>query len=171
MRRATRSRSSSTATQRSGAGEGFEVAVRAAGSILQAHLRRGRRCALVVNSAARESQPVTSEGEWRRALEVLAGGGAERAHACVRAPAGRRRHRRALARARRRHVARRRRARRPARAARALAARRLARLRRDDARPEPQLLRLQAAGIPVAVVRPGDDLAGALARQREARVA
>ena len=58
--------------ERSGAGEGFEVAVRVAGSILQAHLRRGRRCALVVNSAARESQPVTSEGEWRRALEVLA---------------------------------------------------------------------------------------------------
>src|SRR5205823_8732633 len=30
-------------------GPGFEIAVRAAGSILQAHLRRGRRCALVVN--------------------------------------------------------------------------------------------------------------------------
>ena len=55
---------------RAGAGEGFEVAVRAAGSILQAHFRRGRRCALVVNSASRESQPVTSEGEWRRALEA-----------------------------------------------------------------------------------------------------
>jgi hypothetical protein len=36
--------------------------------------------------------------------------------------------------------------------------------------PEPQLLRLQAVGIPVAVVRPGGDLAGALAGQ-EARVA
>ena len=35
-------------------------------------MRRGRRCALVVNSAAREAQPVTSEGDWRRALEVLA---------------------------------------------------------------------------------------------------
>src|SRR4029077_20153040 len=56
-----------------GAGENFEIAGRAAGSILQAHLRRGRRCALVVNSAARESQAITSEGEWRRALEVLAG--------------------------------------------------------------------------------------------------
>ena len=30
------------------------------------------RGALVVNSAARESQPVTSETDWRRALETLA---------------------------------------------------------------------------------------------------
>jgi hypothetical protein len=36
--------------------------------------------------------------------------------------------------------------------------------------PEPQLLRLQAAGIPIAVVRPGDDLARALGGA-EARVA
>jgi hypothetical protein len=36
--------------------------------------------------------------------------------------------------------------------------------------PAPQLLRLQAAGIPVAVVRPGDDLAVALSAP-EARVA
>src|SRR5262249_59908532 len=55
------------------AGENFETAVRAAGSILQAHLRRGRRCALVVNSAARESQSIASENDWRKALEVLAG--------------------------------------------------------------------------------------------------
>jgi hypothetical protein len=32
--------------------------------------------------------------------------------------------------------------------------------------PETQLLRLQAAGIPVAVVRPGDDLAEALGGRR-----
>jgi hypothetical protein len=37
-------------------------------------------------------------------------------------------------------------------------------------RPEPQLLRLQAVGIPVAVVRSGGNLAAALAGQ-EARVA
>jgi hypothetical protein len=36
--------------------------------------------------------------------------------------------------------------------------------------PAPQLLRLLAAGVPVAVVRPGDDLAAALAGN-EARVA
>ena len=39
-----------------------------------------------------------------------------------------------------------------------------------DGAPAPQLLRLQAVGIPVAVVRPGDDLAGALSA-RDARVA
>src|SRR5438093_12307849 len=50
----------------------FDVAVRAAGSILQAHMRRRRRCTLVVNSAARDVQPVASDTDWRRALELLA---------------------------------------------------------------------------------------------------
>src|SRR5439155_5771803 len=50
----------------------FDIAVRAAGSVLDAHVRRGRRCALVLNSAARQVQPVTSDGDWRRALELLA---------------------------------------------------------------------------------------------------
>jgi hypothetical protein len=40
----------------------------------------------------------------------------------------------------------------------------------SDAAPAPQLLRLQSVGIPVAVVRPGDDLAAALGAP-EARVA
>jgi len=155
---------------RSGAGEGFEVAVRAAGSILQAHLRRGRRCALVVNSNAREAQPVTSEGQWRRAREVLAaaepnartpafallqgdGGVAARSlelvvvTSCIDVALVDRLVQRALS-------------------------RRGASLVYVDTagRPEPQLLRLQAAGIPVAVVRPGEDLAGALSGG-EARVA
>jgi hypothetical protein len=41
-----------------------------------------------------------------------------------------------------------------------------------EARPEPelQLLRLQSVGVPVAVVRPGQDLAEALG-SREVRVA
>ena len=47
--------------------------MRAAGSILRAHVRRGRRCALVVNSAARERSASRSDGDWRRALEMLAG--------------------------------------------------------------------------------------------------
>ena len=55
------------------AGDSFDVAVRAAGSILQAHHRRGRRCALVVNSAARETQAIATDANWRRALEILAG--------------------------------------------------------------------------------------------------
>ena len=155
---------------RTGPGEGFEVAVRAAGSILQAHLRRGRRCALIVNSAAREAQPVTSEGEWRRAREALAaaeanartpafallqsdGGIAARSlelvvvTSCVDVALVDRLVQRALS-------------------------RRGASLVYVDTtgRPEPQLLRLQAVGIPVAVARAGGDLAAALAG-REARVA
>jgi hypothetical protein len=39
-----------------------------------------------------------------------------------------------------------------------------------SATPEPQLLRLQTVGIPVAVLRPGDDLAAVLGA-REVRVA
>jgi uncharacterized protein (DUF58 family) len=155
---------------RTGPGEGFEVAVRAAGSILQAHLRRGRRCALIVNSAAREAQPVTSEGEWRRAREALAaaepnartpafallqsdGGIAARSlelvvvTSCLDVALVDRLVQRALS-------------------------RRGASLVFVDltGRPEPQLLRLQAVGIPVAVVRAGGNLAAALAG-REARVA
>ena len=152
------------------AGENFEIAVRAAGSILQAHLRRGRRCALVVNSAARESQAIASENDWRKALEVLAGtmpSAPTRAFALLQADGGI--------------------------AARSLElvvvtsvldvsladrlvqralSRRGASLVYVDANgePQPQLLRLQAVGIPVAVVRVGGDLRSALSGH-EARVA
>jgi len=51
----------------------FEAQVRAAGSILESHSRRGRRAALIVNSARREYQPVHSyDGDWLLALEILA---------------------------------------------------------------------------------------------------
>src|SRR5262249_11556761 len=50
----------------------FDVAVRAAGSILGAHVRRNRRCALVVNSAVSDAQTIATESDWRRALELLA---------------------------------------------------------------------------------------------------
>ena len=51
----------------------FEVGVRAAGSILKTHAVRGRRAALVVNSARREYQSVHSfDGDWLLALELLA---------------------------------------------------------------------------------------------------
>jgi len=148
----------------------FDVAVRAAGSVLQAHARRGRRCALVVNSAARDVQAVTSESDWRRALEVLAaaerdahtpafallqvdGGVAARSlelvvvTSRVDAPLADRLVQRALS---RRGTS-------------------LVYVESDPA-PAPQLLRLQSVGIPVAVVRPGDDLAAALGAP-EARVA
>jgi uncharacterized protein (DUF58 family) len=51
----------------------FELQVRAAGSILKAHAQRGRRAALIINSAARPYQRVHSfDGDWLRALELLA---------------------------------------------------------------------------------------------------
>jgi len=51
----------------------FELAVRAAGSILKSHASRGRRAALIVNSARPTYQRVHSfDGEWHRALGILA---------------------------------------------------------------------------------------------------
>jgi uncharacterized protein (DUF58 family) len=51
----------------------FELGVRAAGSILKAHVSRGRRAALLVNSARPVYQRVHSfDGDWHRALELLA---------------------------------------------------------------------------------------------------
>jgi uncharacterized protein (DUF58 family) len=51
----------------------FELQVRAAGSILRAHARRGRRSSLIVNSRVRAYQRVHSfDGDWRLALELLA---------------------------------------------------------------------------------------------------
>jgi uncharacterized protein (DUF58 family) len=156
--------------ERGARGESFEIAVRAAGSILQAHVRRGRRCALVVNSATREMQNVASEGEWHRALEVLAGAeptARTRAFAFLQLDGG------VVARSLELVVV-------TSRVDVPLADRLVQRAlsRRGTSLvyveatpgPEPQLLRLQSAGIPVAVVRPGDDLAQALGG-REARVA
>lgn len=58
-------------------GEGFDTSfdaqVRAAGSVLRSHAARGRRAVLAVNSARRESVRVASlGGDWQAALEVLA---------------------------------------------------------------------------------------------------
>ena len=51
----------------------FEVQVAAAGSILKSHVRRGRRSSLIVNSLARQYARVHSfDGDWHRALELLA---------------------------------------------------------------------------------------------------
>ncbi|HJS69499.1 MAG TPA: hypothetical protein VJ744_01750, partial [Gaiellaceae bacterium] len=51
----------------------FELQVQAAGSILKAHAARGRRAALIVNCASRAYQRVHSfDGDWTRALETLA---------------------------------------------------------------------------------------------------
>ncbi len=58
-------------------GEGFDSSfdaqVRAAGSVLRSHAARGRRAVLAVNSARRESVHVASlGGDWQAALELLA---------------------------------------------------------------------------------------------------
>jgi uncharacterized protein (DUF58 family) len=152
-----------------GIGDGFDVAVRAAGSILQTHVRRGRRCALVVNSPSREVQSIASEHDWHRTLEVLAaaepdprtqnrrtpahallqGGGAVARSlelvvvtSRVDAPLVDRIVQRVLS---RRGVS-------------------VVYVQASNVR-EPQLLRLQVSGVPLAFVRPGDDLAVVLAAQ------
>jgi uncharacterized protein (DUF58 family) len=150
-------------------GDSFEVQVRAAGSILESYVRRGRRAVLVVNSDRRDVQQVHSPAaDWRRALELLAA-----AEPTSRAPVGRllaeqdgpaaRALELAVVTARLE----------PALVdrliQRALARRRVSLVYVDptsfngaDRRPQPLLLRLANAGIPVAVVRAGDDLAACL---------
>jgi uncharacterized protein (DUF58 family) len=147
----------------------FDVQVRAAGSILRAHASHGRRAVLAVNSAR---QPVarvsTLEGDWLAALGVLAeaqpdgtrpvvellareSGPASRAVETVIVTA---RLSGALA---------------TKLIQRALAGQGVSVVWVDTAsfaeRPtkiEPELLRLQAAGVAVAVVRRGDSLTGVL---------
>ena len=147
----------------------FDVAVRVAGSILLAQVRRGRRCVLVLNTAGQETQVVSADGpEWQRARELLAGaepdarGPAAALLQSAEGPAVRslelvvvtsridsalvdRLLERALTR-------------------RAVALVHVApeSFARGERRPEPALLRLQAAGVPIAVVRQGDDLPTAL---------
>jgi uncharacterized protein (DUF58 family) len=150
------------------AGESFEIAVRAAGSILRTHVLRRRRCALVVNSAGRPVQPVGSEGDWHRAFELLAtveADGRTPAHALLQTEGG------IAARSLELVVV-------TARVDPPLADRLVQRAlsRRGTSvvyvgdGVEPQLLRLQTVGIPVAVVREGDDLAARLGA-RETQVA
>jgi uncharacterized protein (DUF58 family) len=147
----------------------FDAAVRAAGSILRAHVRGGHPAVLVLNTREQEVQSVATDGpEWEHALGVLAGaipdaftpasalldsadGPAARslelvvvtsrpAPALVRRLLERARSRRPVALV---HVDA------PTFAGRPSA-------------PLPALLQLQAAGVPVAVVRRGDDLREAL---------
>ena len=149
--------------------ESFDVQVRAAGSILESYVRRGRRAVLVVNSEHRDVQQVHSAAaDWRRALELLAAaeptGRAPVRHLLAEqdGPAARALEL-ALVTARLEPVLVDR------LVQRALARRRVSLVYVDPAsfngaarRLEPLLLRLNAAGIPVAVVRAGDDLAAAL---------
>ena len=159
-------------------GQSFDVQVRAAGSILDSYVRRGRRAVLVVNSERRDVQQVHSAAaDWRRALELLAAAEATGHTQLARllaeedGPAAR-----ALelavvtARLEPGLVDR--------LVQRALSRRRVSLVYVDPAsfngaarRREPLLLRLHAAGIPVAVVRAGDDLAACLLGEPAAEAA
>jgi uncharacterized protein (DUF58 family) len=152
----------------------FDLQVRAAASLLHAQARRGRRAVLLVNGVPEQLVRVHSlEGEWRGALEALAAaepagtrtvaalladeaGPAARARelalvtATLSAPLVDRLVRRAVARAGVSLV--------------------FVEAASFNGRPRlgepplhaPLLLRLQSAGIPVAVLRRGDDLAATL---------
>jgi len=147
----------------------FDAAVRVAGSILRAHVRSGQPAVLVLNTREREVQSVATDGpEWERALGVLAGAMPD-AHMPVAAllnsaegPAGRSlelvvvtsRLEPALVRGL---------------LERAVSNRPAALVHVDaptfagrPSTPQPALLQLQAAGVPVAVIRRGDDLRQAL---------
>jgi uncharacterized protein (DUF58 family) len=159
------------ADARSVVGESFDVQVRAAGSILRAHALRNRRALLTITSSPPESCHVASLNvEWRIALELLAAAEANGTDPVVRfldrsEPATQATElvvvtaaleprltdalmERALAR-------------RPA----SLVLVEAPSFAEGDVRPvrEPALLRLQGAGVPVTVVRRGDDLALKLA--------
>src|SRR6266540_6830233 len=152
-------------------GESFDVQVRAAGSILRAQALRSRRAALTVTSSPPESCRVASyDGEWRHALDLLAAAeptGTEplvrflerdsslvaSANEIVAVTAS-------LSAGLVDALLERALARRPT----SLVFVESASFGPEGAPPlrEPALLRLQAAGVPVAVLRRGDDLAAKL---------
>jgi uncharacterized protein (DUF58 family) len=153
-------------------GASFDVQVRAAGSILDAYVRRGRRAVLVVNSALPETQAVHSPiADWQRALEVLAAVeptgevSVGRLLADAAGPAVRALELAVVTARLEPDVVDR-------LVQRSLGRRKVSLVFVDPAsfagaapRPEPALLRLQSAGVSVALVREGDDLADRLEGQ------
>lgn len=156
----------------------FDAAVRAAGSILRAYVRRGRRTVLVLNTRGRETQSVSAEGpEWERALGLLAGalpdaptqaaglldsGAGPAARSLELVVVTSRLEPALISRLLERALSRR-----PVAIVHVDAATYVGR----PSSPQPALLRLQAAGVPVAVVRRGEDLAAALEARPAAEVA
>jgi uncharacterized protein (DUF58 family) len=152
-------------------GESFDVQVRAAGSLLLAQAKRGRRGLLVVNGARRTVQRVHSyETDWRQAYDLLAAAEPD-GHApaaALLADEGS-----SFARALELTVV-------TAAVSPALVERLLRRTLsqrraalvfvdaasfgagRTRTAPQPALLRLQAGGVAVAVLKRGDDLAAKL---------
>jgi uncharacterized protein (DUF58 family) len=157
------------ADESSAAGDSFDVQVRAAGSILRAHASHGRRAVLALNSSRRPIARVSSlDGDWLAALALLAEAEPDGTRPLVDLLA---RESGPAARALETVVV-------TARVSGALATTLVQRALTGhgvsvvwiDApsfagRPtkvEPELLRLQAAGVDVAVVRRGDSLAAVL---------
>ena len=162
---------------RSVVGDSFDVQVRAAGSILLAHVMRNRRSGLTVTASPPETCHVGSfDGEWRLALELLAAAepngsdplsrflgrdGSPAVHAtelvAVTASLDATLVDALLERS-------------FARKPTSLILVEAASFRAGGSPPakDPGLLRLQAGGIPVVVVRSGDDLAAKLSGFQEA---
>ena len=157
--------------------ESFDVQVRAAGSILRAHALKNRRGLLTISSSPPQSCHVASfDGDWSSALELLAAAepnGNEPAvrfldrdstatqatelvlvTALLEAQLTDALVERALSR-------------RPT----ALVLVEAASFRGASPRKDPALLRLQAAGVPIAVLRRGDDLAAKLSGLEEVAAA
>jgi uncharacterized protein (DUF58 family) len=152
----------------------FDMQVRAAGSILSAHARRGRRVALVLNSAGREMLSVRGpDSDWRSAMELLAaaepngvtpaasflGEGSAAGHALDLAIVTARLSPDLVERV----------------IQRAGSRRGVSVVYVDSpsfagrpSTPEPGLLRLQSLGVPVTVLRRGDDLVARLSAGKEA---
>ena len=156
----------------------FDAAVRAAGSILHAHVRRGRRAVLALNRAQPEVHRVASlDGDWRVAMESLAGA---RADSAISAAAMIVREGGIVARSLELALV-------TTRLEPRLADRLVQRATTHrgvslvwvDAASyagaptarQPELARLQAAGCAVAVIRRGDDLRTVLGAPRQERVA
>jgi uncharacterized protein (DUF58 family) len=156
-------------------GESFDVQVRAAGSLLLAQARRGRRAVLFVNGAHKTVQRVHSyETDWPQAYDLLAAAEAD-GHAPAAALLGDEAS--SVARALELTVV-------TASLSpqlverllrRTLGQQRAALVYVDPASfgpngahpgPQPALLRLQAGGVPVALIRRGDDLAAKLGTRR-----
>lgn len=160
------------------AGTSFDAQVRAAGSLLRAQARRDRRSVLVVNSLRQEVVRVqTYTGDWRQALETLAaveptGHVPLAAHLADESGPAARAFELAVVTSRLDptlvdRIAQ-----------RAMAQRRVSVVYVDaptfaGRRPsrEPGLLRLEALGVAVAVVRRGDDLRAVLSAAAEPREA
>jgi uncharacterized protein (DUF58 family) len=160
------------------AGASFDAQVRAAGSILRAHASHGRRAVLAVNSARQAKVHVSSlDGDWHAALAVLAEAEADGTRPVVELLA---RESGPASRAVETVVV-------TSRVSGALATKLVQRALAGQGvsvvwvdapsyvgRPtklEPELLRLQAAGVAVAVLRNGDSLATVLGAAPAARSA